>query len=199
MRNVKAIALVGLIVFATTGYAEDPAELIQSGADFLSKGKYAKAVEDLQWAIREIRMLQAEELKGFLPKEVSGYDAYDEETDAGAAAILNINLIEAGRRFEATGENEIVTLKIMAGEMGGTGLGAMMKMAQMYGGQSGELIRVNGHKGTVEWEDGSNGGKLTMVLDNDIQVTVEISEGNKDNLKTFAGLIDLDGLEALSN
>lgn len=199
MRRMLAATAAFLLLLSLPSSAEDPGSLIESGNALLKQGKYSKAIEDLQWAIREIRKLQADELMKFLPESVAGYEAFDDEADAAAAAILNISLIETGRRFEAKDGDEAVTVKIMAGEMGGTGLGAMMKMAQMYGTQDGELVRIKGYKCTIEWEDGADNGTLTVVLDNDIQVTIEISQGKKDNLRKFVELVDLDGLESVSN
>jgi hypothetical protein len=119
------------------------------------------------------------------------------DDDAAAAAMFNINFIETGRRYEATGSGESVELKVMSGDIGGSGLGAMMKMAQMFGAEQGELVRVKGYKCTVEWEPDADNGKLTAILDNDMQVTVEIYNGQKGNLEKFAELVDFEGLEGL--
>jgi hypothetical protein len=192
------VFLIALLVFIpATSRGEDPGELIDSAKSFLSQGKYNKAIEDLQWAMREIRRLQTVEMKQYLPETVSGYTTEEMDDDAAAAAMFNINFIEAGRRYQATGSGESVELKVMSGDIGGSGLGSMMKMAQMFGAEQGELVRVKGYKCTVEWEDDADNGTLTAILDNDMQVTVEIYNGQKGNLEKFAELVDFEGLEGL--
>jgi hypothetical protein len=182
MRQLLVLILVSVFLSPCVSFGEEPTELIDSAKDFLSQGKYNK--------------LQIAEMKQYLPESVSGYTTEEMEDDAAAAAMFNINFIEAGRRYVA-GDGESVEVKIMSGDIGGSGLGAMMKMAQMFGTEQGELVRVKGYKCTVEWEEEANNGKLTAVLDNDIQVTVEIYDGNKGNLTKFAELVDFDGLEGL--
>lgn len=197
MRYASLIA-IALVLAPTLARAEDPASLIQSAGDLLKQGKYSKAVEDLQWAIREIRLVQVEELKKFLPKSVSGYAAEEVEADVAAAAFFNVNLAEAQRKFQSNSGDEAVDLKITSGDIGGAGLGAMMKMSQMFGQQQGELVRVKGRKATLEWDAANADGKLTCVLDNNVQITVEVSDGVKATAAKFMELVDLDGLEKLS-
>lgn len=195
MRTAWGILCLILILVPSLARGEDPAALIQSAGDFLKQGKYGKAVEELQWALREIRLLQVGELKKFLPQTVSGYTTEEVDADAAAAAMFNINLVEAERRFQAKSGDENVDMKITSGDIGGAGLGAMMKMAQMFGQQQGELVRVKGRKCTLEWNAEDAGGKLTCVLDNNIQVTVEVSNGQKGTPAKFMELVDLDKLE----
>jgi hypothetical protein len=197
MRLFLVSVLGSMFLFPTLSFGEDPGELIDSAKGFLSEGKYNKAIEDLQWAMREIRQLQIAEMKQYLPESANGYETEEMDDDAAAAAMFNINFIEAGRRYVATSGDESVEVKIMSGDIGGSGLGAMMKMAQMFGTEQGELVRVKGYKCTVEWEEEANHGTLTAILENDMQVTVEIYDGQKDNLKQFAELVDFEGLEAL--
>lgn len=197
MRVLLVSVLVSVFLVPSLTFAEDPGELIDSAKSFLSQGKYNKAIEDLQWAMREIRQLQTAEMKEYLPESVSGYTTEEMDDDAAAAVMFNINFIEAGRRFVANSGDESVEVKIMSGDIGGSGLGAMMKMAQMYGAEQGELVRVKGYKCTIEWEAEADNGKLTAILDNDMQVTVEIDGGERGNLEKFAELVDFEGLEAL--
>ncbi|MCU0612059.1 MAG: hypothetical protein MUE60_09760 [Candidatus Eisenbacteria bacterium] len=195
MRTAWACLCLVMVLFPALARGEDPATLIQSATEFLNQGKYSKAIEDLQWALREIRLLQTVELKKFLPQSVSGYTAEEVDADAAAAAMFNINLVEAERKFQASSGDEYVDLKITSGDIGGAGLGAMMKMSQMFGEQQGELVRVKGRKCTLEWDADNSSGKLTCVLDNDIQVTVEVSNGQKATPAKFMELVNLDGLE----
>lgn len=164
----------------------------------LKQGKYSKAIEDLQWAIREIRIIQIGELKKYLPTTASGYTVEEVQPDASVAAVFNINIVEAERRFNARGGDERVSVKITSGDIGGAGLGAMMKMAQMFGQQQGELVRVKGRKATVEWDADSRSGKLTCVLENNVQLTVEVTDGQKASLTKFAEMVDLDALERVA-
>ncbi len=195
MRFLAVSIVVVMLLLPSASRGEDPAELIDSAKSFLDQGKYSKAIEDLQWALREIRRLQIGEMRKFLPESVDGYSVEDTDDDAAAAAMFNINLMESGRRYNANRGDESVELKIMSGDFGGAGLGSMMKMAQMFGAEQGELIRVKGYKCTVEWESESTNGKLTAVLDNDMQVTVDVTGGEKATLKKFAELVDFEGLE----
>ncbi|MBN1425706.1 hypothetical protein JXA88_14215 [Candidatus Fermentibacteria bacterium] len=197
MRYVAIVAL-SLVLVPFLARAEDPGSLIQSASELLKQGKYTKAVEDLQWAIREIRLLQVEELKKYLPSAVSGYATEEVESDAASAAFFNVNLVEAQRNYQSNGSDEFVDLKITSGDIGGAGLGAMMKMAQMFGEQQGELVRVKGRKATLEWDAGNAGGKLTCVLDNNVQITVEVTDGQKATVTKFMELVDLDSLEKLT-
>ncbi len=198
MRLVLLLALLSTVATPLGARAEDPASLIQSGLELFKQGKYGKAVEELQWAIREIRQLQVQELKKFLPQSMPGYQAEEVESDVAAAALFNINFVEAARKFRSSGGDETVDMKITSGDIGGAGLGAMMKMAQMFGQQQGELVRIKGRKATLEWDASASRGTLTCVLDNSIQVTVEVMDGQKATAQKFMEQVNLDALEKLS-
>jgi hypothetical protein len=198
MRTAWGILCLILVLMPSMARGEDPAALIKSASEFLAQGKLGKAVEDLQWALREIRLLQIAELAKYLPQSVSGYTTEEVEADAAAAAMFNINLIEAERKYQSNSGDENVDLKITGGDVGGAGLGGMMKMAQMFGEQQGELVRVKGRKATLEWDADNASGKLTCILDNEVQVTVEVTSGDKTTATKFMDLVDLDALEKVT-
>lgn len=168
--------------------------LLNSAAQNYKAKKYAKALEDLDWAKREITNLHFQVLKGFLPKTIPGYET--EEMDSGAVfGIQNVS-----RKYNK-GEQDI-EISVSSGNLGegGTGLGALMGMASAFqsmdAGTQSQMIVVKDRKGRFNLVESDKEGTLTFTLQNNVVLMVK-THGfpNSDEAKKTAELIDFDGIE----
>jgi hypothetical protein len=191
---VFAVALP-LVVLAQTG--EDAGSLLESAKAAYEAGKYKQAIEDVQWAIKEINKIRLAQLREHLPADVAGYEAEDTGgEDVAAATMLGLQVLEVGRQF--TKDELSVEVKITIGEVGGTGFGAWAKFAQAFGATEGEkLVRIQNRKCTVTFDSEEQTGTLKAALDDDLVVEVDCN-GCTDAavLEEFANKIDFDKLES---
>lgn len=181
-------------VFAQTG--EDAGSLLESAKEAYQAGKYKEAIDDLQWAIKEINKIRLAQLREFLPEEATGYEARDTGgEDVAALTMLGLQVLEVGREFSK--DDLTVEVKITIGEVAGTGFGAWAKFAQAFGATEGEkLVRIQGRKCTLTFDGEERTGTLKATLSNDLLVEVNCNNcGDSSVLEEFANKVDFDKLE----
>jgi hypothetical protein len=181
--------------FAQT--SEDAESLLESARQAYKAGKYKQAIEDMQWAIKEINKIRLAQLREHLPKEVPGYEAQDTGgEDVAAATMLGLQVLEVGREF--TKADLGVEVKITVGEVAGAGFGAWAKFAQAFGATEGEkLVRIQGRKCTATFDSEERAGTLKAALSNDLVVEVVCRDCDDSSvLEEFANKVDFDKLEA---
>ncbi len=198
MVRILAVTLAVVLpvsVVAQTG--EDAGSLLDSAKAAYEAGKYKQAIEDVQWAIKEINKIRLAQLREHLPADVTGYEAEDTGgEDVAAATMLGLQVLEVGREF--TKEELSIEVKITIGEVAGTGFGAWAKFAQAFGATEGEkLVRIQDRKCTVTFDSEEQSGALKAALNNDLVVEVNCN-GCTDSavLEEFANKVDFDKLES---
>ncbi len=198
MLRIPVVVLVialPVLVLGQTG--EDAGSLLDSAKGAYQAGKYKQAIEDLQWAIKEINKIRLAQLREHLPGDVTGYEATDTGgEDVAAATMLGLQVLEVGREF--TKGDLTVEVKITIGEVAGTGFGAWAKFAQAFGATEGEkLVRVQNRKCTVTFDSEEQSGTLKAALNNDLVVEVNCNScTDAAVLEEFANKIDFDKLES---
>ncbi len=150
---------------------DDVTMLIQSAEKNYTAQKYAKAIEDLEWAKKGIINRQLDSMKSLFPAEIDGIKG----VDADEGSLLGIK--GTSRKYNSTDGSKSVVISFVSGQ--GTavsnGLGALMKMAEslnaLDGGTTSKLVIEKGYKGQFV-SDGEMSGTLTFTLSGGKLVTI---------------------------
>lgn len=169
-----ASALCFIISLASgTVLADNVTELMKSAEQNYSAKKYAKALEDLEWARKEIANLQLQAMKKFLPDELDGMKGQD----ADGGAIFGIHSVS--KRYASADGNKSVTITLAAGTTGQAsgGLGALMGMAAAFGamdaGTDSKMVVAKGYKGQFNLDKNTNEGTLIFNLSDGAMINIE--------------------------
>lgn len=167
--------------------AEDLNQIFSRVNEFVAKKNYPKALEELQWAKKEIEKLNNSSLTGFLPDEVAGYTGSKAEINS-AMGFMNIE------RTYTKGEASI-KLAIQGTSGGGAGgmggLAALGKMAAMFGGEEGqETIRIQGRTSTVKEDE------ITIFMDSGAVIQIRnAGAAPASDLKAIADALKLNDID----
>jgi hypothetical protein len=163
--------------------AEDLKPIFEKVQQYYQEKNYAKALEELSWAQKEIEKANTAATVGFFPDEVEGYKGGKVEN----ANVFGITNIERNYRKS---DNDSIKVSLLGGSKGQQnplgGLAAMGQMAAMMGGQNGmDSFRMDGRTAMLEKQDDS--ATLTIFLDGGTMMKFEKNGSNDgESLKKFA-------------
>lgn len=189
MRVLSAILIVVLLSFSTA-VAEDLNVIFKKVNELVASNNYPKAMEELEWARKEIEKLHLTKLKGFLPESVAGFKGGEIESSA-ALGFTNLE------RKYVSGQNSVkVSLTGTGSKSGGLGgLAAMGRMAAMMGNQPGtETFRIEGKTASVTSKKGNN-SELSVFLESGSILKVESRSADSDTLKKIAQSLKINDLD----
>lgn len=186
-------ALVFLSSLSPVLQAEDINEILDNLNGYVLEKNYPKALEELEWARKELERLKNERLKAFFPDTVDGYQGGELQVEQalGYSALSRRYL-----RTTDTGE-EAITATLGAGL---AGLEQMMEqMALLFQGvvSSGvETFRIAGRTAVLSRDPEGGETTLTVKLKSGSQLVFETKAGDgAEKLKAFAKVFDIDGLD----
>jgi hypothetical protein len=205
MKKTILLLLVSVFViglFAQTA-SEEAIQSLDNAKNLITQKNYAKAQDEINFALSKISEIQAEDLIKFIPDAPTGWKQ-NEKTSNGlgqAGAIMgSANAITAKGEY-SKGDEQSVSVTISIGGMlgktaGFMGLGALMGGSSSGSGSNSKSVRIAGYTGTTEYDAENKDGKLTIQVGEKISVTME-GNGleNGEVLKTFAAKMDLAKLE----
>ena len=185
-KNVGLLtALIGLLGLNLPSQllAEDLKQIFENVNKYYEEKNYAKALEELSWAQKEIEKANSQVTQSFFPAEYEGYKGGKIES----ANVFGMSNVE---RTYSKGSQSI-KVSLLGGSKGQGqnplgGLAAFGQMAAMMGGQPGvESFRMDGRTANLETQDDSV--NLTVFLDGGSMLKFEMSNSNDAGaLKKFA-------------
>ena len=111
MKIKKIMAVLVLAAGITTSIyadAKDEAmESIESAKEMITAQDYAKAIEELNFAITKLNEMQSSKLLKYLPKEIAGYKISGDGAKTVSNALLGANTTIATVEFEAPSQIKI--------------------------------------------------------------------------------------------
>jgi hypothetical protein len=196
---MKRLLLLFLLLPVMICWAQTPRDealqSLDSAKSLVAKEDYAKATDEIQYALSKISEIQAERLVKFLPAALPGFTESDRNSSAPNAAMMG-TAISAHASY-SKGDETSVNITIAMGGVYGQ-MGALAAMSQMYGGgQPGaKTVRIQGYTGNLQYDDSDKSGTLTIQVGSKISVTIEGSSltGSAD-LTSWADKIALGDLE----
>lgn len=206
MKKLIFAGILGALILSTPIYATPDKEAMESldtAKMHLSKKKYDKAMDEINYAISKINELLAEKLKAFIPDAPAGYTLLEKTAqglgDAGAFLGSKNSLSGLGR-YQGKDGSEI-ELTIASGGFVGKAAG-LMNLGGLFGtvnsqeGVSTKSVRVSGYTGTLE--DDKNNKTATLSIQVGEKTSVIVKGDNiksADIVSEFAKKVDLAGIE----
>lgn len=184
----------GALIVADTACAEELKAIFDKVQQYYQEKNFAKALEELSWAQKEIQKASAQVTQSFFPEEIDGYKGGKLE-NTEVFGIVNVE------RSYVKGESESVKVSLMGSNKGQGqnplgGLAAIGQMAAMMGGnQPGvDSFRMDGRTAMLETQDSS--ATLTVFLDGGSIMKFEMDgSSNGDALKKFAAVFKIADIE----
>ena len=180
MKKLLSICAASLLLSVPlSGIAEEIADIFKKVSDYAAKENYAKALEELKWAEKELQGKNNKKIATLLPAEVEGFKGQEPKIE-GALGFTTIE------RKYVNGDKSI-ELSLTAGGGGSPlgGLAGLAKMGMMMGGAPGmDQFRIDGRTASLNTE-GSD-PELTIFLDSGSMMMIKGTSGaDKDVVKKF--------------
>lgn len=188
--------LVGLL--APSAMAEELDDYFKRANEYVSQKNYAKAMEEIDWAKKEVEKMHVQKLQEFFPADLQGYKGQK----FSANAALGITNLE--RNYTKGGANNNLKVSLTGGSgnsaagLGGLAqLGRMAAMMQGGGGTGQETVRIAGRTAQLETSEEGKDASLTVFLNSGSVLKLELS-GSADGstLRRAAEGIKLNELDA---
>ena len=193
MRLLCAVLCALCLFSGNPASAEDLNTILKRVDDFVQQKNYSKAMEELDWARKEVEKMHVKRVQEFLPDNLAGYTG--QKFDANSA--LGFSNIE---RDYKQGKKD-VKLSLTGGSGGGAaalgGLAQLGRMAAMFGGNTpgNETIRIQGRTATLE--TGESSASMTVMLDSGSILRLDGSSGvSSEDLKSIVEGIKIEELDS---
>lgn len=188
---IISVLLLGMALLAAE--AKDEAIGALDAAKIqINKGDFAKAQQEIDFALAKINEILAADLLKFIPEGSNGFKL--ESKDAASMNVMGANNTAVGKYTKGDSSFDLtISVGGVLGQSGG-----LMGLASMFGGMAaaGKTVRVNGYTGTQEFDEDESSGTLTLKVGDKITVIVTGENiENADILQDLAKLVELDELE----
>ena len=193
------------LILTSTSYGEDikgeAVDSLSTARTFVEKGKYSKAIDEINYALAKINELTAAGLIKFIPDPPSGF-TLDNKQSQGIGAGASITGTAGATAGYSNPNGGHINLNIAIGGLTGK-MGSLAAFGQIFAGMAQQStggqttqIRVHGYTGTQIYNSQDKSGTLTFQVGDKTSVTIEGSDiESADILKQLANNIDLAGLE----
>ena len=198
-RKFLAICLcAALMLLPGAAMADDVADMIKRGLKLYEEGNLSQAMEELNFALAQMRQKKADSLTEIFPDAPSGWKAEKAQSESAGAGLMGGG-IKASRKYKQDGGKGKARLEIMTDSPLIQSM-AMMLSNPMFlqGGKSGKLIRLKGQKAILK--DSGKRAELQMLIDNKILVKANASKVDNagEMVQELAKNLDLDKLNELT-
>jgi hypothetical protein len=188
-----------LMVLPGTALADDITDMIKRGLKLYEEGNLSQSMEELNFALAQMRQKKADSLTEIFPDAPSGWKAEKAVSESAGAGLLGGG-ISASRSYKKDGGKGKAKVEIMTDSPLIQSM-AMMLSNPMFlqGGKNGKLIRLKGQKAILK-DNGKGRADIQMLIDNKILVKAEArrTDDAADVVKELAKNLDLDKLKELT-
>jgi hypothetical protein len=150
--RIAALAAALACAALPAAAADEIAQQLEQGLKLYQGGEVSRAIEEVSFALAQMRQKKAELLAEVFPEAPQGWKASEPESQAGGAALMGGG-VSASRGYtqkdgKGRAEVEVVTDSPLIQSV------AMILSNPMFlqSGQHGQLVRVNGEKALLKGE-----------------------------------------------
>lgn len=181
------LALVTLTTLWTMpARADELSDSLAKAQALYAQGKYTEAITELNFAIAQIQSKQMEQYETLFPAALPTWTADKIESQTGMA------MMGGGISMSRYYHNEAgasVSIAIMSDSPMLSGMMMAMGNPLLLGGK--KVISIKGEKAVDDWDNDSKSGKLQIIVDNRVLITIDGSSlEKKEDLLAYANAID---------
>ena len=187
------IATFVVLCLSSTAVAEELDTIFKKVNEYVAAQNYPKAIEELQWANKELEKKHNEKLGTLFPQELVGFKG----DKLKAQAAMGFSTVEKVYRKG----NQKIHVTLTGGSRGQAGgLASIGRMAAMMGGnQPGvETFRVDGRTANLNVQEGRSRAELSVFLESGDILKLELKntkEAQADTLKSALEQIQIGALD----
>ena len=197
--SLMMAALLLLGAGSLPALADEISDQIKRGLKLYEDGDLTGAVEELEFALAQMRQQKAENLTKIFPKAPSGWEAEKPKAQSAGRALLgggiNVTQVYKQGRGDGTVTMEVVTDSPFIQTLAMVLANPMI----MQGDDHGRLIRLHGEKGLLK-QVGKDGAELQILIDKRILFKVEVRQTDSADTvaKQFGELMDVKKLRDIT-
>lgn len=196
-RYIEGIVGIAIVLCVAPLYASDDVEEgIQAGLKSYKAKNYSEAISSLEFAVQQIRQLQASQLETVFPAPLKGWTAQKSESSAMGAAFLGGG-ITAKQEYEK--EDASVSIEMVSNGPTLPMITMMFSNPAMMAADGGKVTKINGEKALVKWNEENKHGEILIVLNNQVLLTIKGDQCAKEDVENYAKAIDFAKIKALSS
>ncbi|KIX14867.1 hypothetical protein [Dethiosulfatarculus sandiegensis] len=195
---ILVFALFGLLA-ATPAFADDITDQIKAGMELYEQGKVTEAINELEFALAQMRQKKADALGDVFPDAPDGWKAEKPQSEAASRAMLGGG-ISATRAYTQKNGKGRAEIQIMTDSPMIQSLSMLFNNPMfLQGSGKGKLIKVQGQKALLKSRSDKR-AELQAMIDNKVLLEVKVNryEGAADFAKQLAESIDLDKIRKLN-
>lgn len=192
VKSVKILAaMIGLMLLASPGWADDVTESINEALEYYKDGAYSDAVGSLNYASQLIQQKKGEALESFLPEPLDGWTAEEAKSQAAGSAMMGGGL--SAERSYRNGESKI-DVQIITDSPIMQGMMMMFSNPMIAASDGGKLQKIGRQKAIVKYDAADKSGDIKVVVAHRFLVTIEGNNIAEADLKGYAKAIDYNKL-----
>lgn len=189
------IALIVMMMFTwSSGHADEVSDAIEEGLKAYKEKDFSGASESLMYATQLIRQQKSKQLQTLLPEAPSGWTADPAKDDVSATSIMG-GAVTAERRYKKSASNVTVTLTTDSPMLQSMAMMFANPMIAASGGA--RLTKIKRNTAIVKHKESNQRGEVTLIVDNQVLVSVKGSKVSEQDLLEFAEAIDYKALKNL--
>lgn len=194
-----AAAVAVLTLFCAPAWADDIPAQLERGVKLYKEGKYSQAIEEIEFALNQIRQKKADQLSTIFPKAPSGWKAKESKAASMGRSMMGGG-INVSREYVKDGGKGTVKMEVFTDSPLIQSLGMMLSNPMfIQSSKQARLIRIKGNKGILKLS-GKNRAEIQTLIDKRILFQVEVRRADDPGkiAMDFANLMDIDKLKSLS-
>lgn len=176
---VGAVVVILSLVLVLSAFADEVLEGIDYAREAYEERNYSEAIEELNFAIAKIKLLQVDELREALPEPLSGWTMEEKESEALGFGLFGLGSgLSVARRYYKEDSGETIEVSIGAQSVILQQLTMFLKNPALAATQPNtklEKKRIAGKRITIieEFSSEDENGKLSLTPDDQTFIIVE--------------------------
>ncbi len=173
-------------VFSYTAAADEVLDSLEKAGKLYRQGSYSQAVSELQFAIGLIKDRQVDRYRVVLPGPPPGWTGEEPQVNRGTG--LGLAGVTVSRVYQGP-KGQSVTVEMVIDSPLVSWLAMILENPVFMGNN--RLVTINGEKGIEEWNKATGNGKLQVIIQKRMLVTISGSNlKSKDVMYDFGKRID---------
>jgi hypothetical protein len=172
--RVFALVCALLLAAALPASADQVTDQIDLGKQYYEEGDLGGAINELQFAIQDIRSQLAEQYRAGFPPAPTGWTFEDSEEDSSAAMAMFGGGTAVARTYTQEGGDGSIEARISVDNPMIQGLAAMVGNPALIAANPGaKRVRVGRDNAMVQFEEGGDSGQAMLIVGGRIMLQLD--------------------------
>ena len=191
----KLILLLVLASMVPAAHADDVMDWVNDGIEAYKNKDFSEAITNFEYAAQLIRQMKGEALTDVMPDALPGWKKVESEGTGMGAAMFG-GATGANARYEKGDswcEIDLTTDNPMLAS-----ISMMFSNPMMLTASGQKLIKINGEKFAIDYDDGDRSGEITGAVADKVLAQIRGGNISEDDLRAYAKGVDYDKIEEIA-